>query len=85
MRALAGLMAKLLQAIAHQPWAIAQVDLEVVFQVFEVAISEGATEAPHTGFTDVQFRGDISGGLERQFIEVGQHIVSNHPARGGGG
>ena len=79
------LLAEFLQAIAHQPRAFAQVVLEIVFQVFEMAVTQRATKAPDTGFADPQFAGDISGGLKGQLVKIGQHVAGNRPARRGGG
>ena len=85
LRALARLLAEFLQAITDQPRAIAQVVLEIVFQILEMAVAQGAAKAPDTGFADPQFAGDVSGGLKGQLVQIGQHIAGNRPTRRCGG
>ncbi len=67
-------LAVIVQAVAHQPRAIAQVALQVLLKCLEVGITQGAAKPPDTGFADAQLGGDAGRGLERQFVQVGEHV-----------
>jgi hypothetical protein len=77
------LLAKLLQAITHQPGAIAEVVLQVLLERLEVGVTQRAAEAPDAGFADAQLGGDARRRLERQLVQVGEHVAGDLAARGG--
>ncbi|MNJ55727.1 hypothetical protein D3C77_512390 [compost metagenome] len=77
------LLAKFLQPIAHQPRAITEVVLEVVFERLEVFIPQGPAEPPDAGFADADFSRQACRGFEGQVGEVGEHVAGDLAAGSG--
>jgi hypothetical protein len=82
--AAAAARAEILQPVADQPGRVADILLEVGFQVLEMPVAERAAEAADHGLADPGLLRDSGRGLEGQGGKVGEHIAGDRLFRLGG-